>query len=73
MAETPESPKSAFEIPLKGDPWRDNELARRRRLREDGRRPLEVNLAEAMALSEFLCSLANAPRVPRDASAARAE
>jgi hypothetical protein len=36
------------------DPWRANEEARRRQLREDGRRPLSVNLAEGLALSEFL-------------------
>ena len=36
------------------DPWRANEEARRRQLREDGRRPLAVNLAEGLALSEFL-------------------
>lgn len=36
------------------DPWQVNEEARRRQLREDGRRPLAVNLAEGLALSEFL-------------------
>jgi hypothetical protein len=36
------------------DPWRANEESRRRQLREDGRRPLGVNLAEGLALSEFL-------------------
>jgi hypothetical protein len=36
------------------DQWRDNELSRRRQLREDGQRPLAVNLAEGLALSEFL-------------------
>lgn len=36
------------------DHWRDNEQSRRRQLREDGRRPLAVNLAEGLALSEFL-------------------
>jgi hypothetical protein len=36
------------------DPWRDNEEARRRQVREDARRPLAVNLAEGLALSEFL-------------------
>jgi hypothetical protein len=36
------------------DSWRANEEARRRQLREDGRRPLAVNLAEGLALSEFL-------------------
>jgi hypothetical protein len=37
-----------------GDPWRSNEEARRRRLRQDGRRSLSENLAEGLALSEFL-------------------
>jgi len=36
------------------DPWRLNEEARRRQLREDGRRSLAVNLSEGLALSEFL-------------------
>jgi hypothetical protein len=36
------------------DPWRLNEESRRRQLREDGRRSLAVNLAEGLALSEFL-------------------
>jgi hypothetical protein len=36
------------------NPWRANEESRRRQLREDGRRPLAVNLAEGLALSEFL-------------------
>lgn len=45
-------------IPPKGDPWRDNELVRRIRIREDAKRPMSVNLAETMALSEFLCGFA---------------
>lgn len=49
-------------IPPKGDPWRDNELVRRMRIREDAERPLSVNLAEAIALSEFLCRLSVAAR-----------
>jgi hypothetical protein len=40
------------------DPWRLNEEVRRRRLREDGGRPLSVNLAEAIALSEFFSTFA---------------
>jgi hypothetical protein len=36
------------------DQWRDNEQSRRRQLREDGQRSLAVNLAEGLALSEFL-------------------
>jgi hypothetical protein len=49
-------------VPPKGDPWRDNELVRRARIREDAERPMSVNLAEAIALSEFLCKLAGAAR-----------
>lgn len=52
----------ATPVPPEGDPWRDNELVRRRRLREDAKRPLAVNLAEAMTLSEFLCGIAGAAR-----------
>lgn len=44
------------------DPWRANEEARRRQLREDGRRPLAVNLAEGLALSEFLATFTGAAR-----------
>ncbi|HEY0317502.1 MAG TPA: hypothetical protein VGC49_04330 [Solirubrobacterales bacterium] len=44
------------------DPWRLNEEARRRRLREDGRRPLAVNLAEGLALSEFLSKFTGSAR-----------
>jgi hypothetical protein len=48
-------PPAKPEIDLRQkDPWRANEEARRRQLREDGRRPLAVNLAEGLALSEFL-------------------
>jgi hypothetical protein len=36
------------------DPWRANEDSRRRQLRADARRPLAENLAEGLALSEFL-------------------
>jgi hypothetical protein len=38
--------------------WRLDEEVRRRRLREDGERPLAVNLAETIALSEFFSSFA---------------
>jgi len=44
------------------DPWRFNEQARRRQLIEDGRRPLAVNLAEGLALSEFLATFTGAAR-----------
>jgi hypothetical protein len=40
--------------PRQEDPWRANEESRRRQLREDARRPLAENLAEGLALSEFL-------------------
>lgn len=36
------------------DPWRENEKVRKRRLREDGKRSLATNLAEGLALTEFL-------------------
>jgi hypothetical protein len=42
----------------KPDPWRLNEDVRRRRLREDAARPLSVNLAETIALSEFFSKFA---------------
>jgi len=42
--------------PQKRDPWRANEESRRRQLREDSRRPLAENLAEGLALTEFLSS-----------------
>jgi hypothetical protein len=44
------------------DPWELNEIVRRRRLREQARRPLAVNLAETLELSEFLGALRAAPR-----------
>ncbi len=47
-------------LPPEGDPWRDNELVRRARIREDAERPIGENLAETIALSEFLCNLAGA-------------
>jgi hypothetical protein len=42
--------------------WRDNEQSRRRQLREDASRPLAVNLAEGLALSEFLSSFTGSAR-----------
>jgi hypothetical protein len=44
------------------EPWRINEEARQRQLREDGRRPLAVNLAEGLALSEFLSTFTGSAR-----------
>ncbi|HTR74002.1 MAG TPA: hypothetical protein VMH33_01930 [Solirubrobacterales bacterium] len=38
----------------------ENEEARRRQLREDGRRSLAENLAEGLALSEFLATFTGA-------------
>jgi hypothetical protein len=45
------------------DAWADNEQARRRQIREDARRPLAVNLAEGLALSEFLSSFTGSARL----------
>jgi hypothetical protein len=36
------------------DPWRLNEIVRRRRLREQGQRTLAENLEEALALIRFV-------------------
>jgi len=44
------------------DSWRSDEQARRRRLRADARRPLAVNLAEGLALSEFLSTFTGRAR-----------
>lgn len=49
------------EVPS-ADPWRVNEEARRQQLREDGGRPLAVNLAEGLALSEFLSTFTGSAR-----------
>jgi hypothetical protein len=40
--------------------WDDNEDSRRRQLREDARRSLAENLAEGLALSEFLSTFTGA-------------
>jgi len=48
--------------PRQDDPWRANEESRRRQLREDGRRSLAVNLAEGLALSEFLSTFTGSAR-----------
>jgi hypothetical protein len=42
--------------------WDDNEAARRRQLREDAARSLAENLAEGLALSEFLSTFTGAAR-----------
>ena len=48
----------------RGDPdlWRVNEEVRRRRLREDGKRPLSVNLAEGLALTDYLSRFTGSAR-----------
>jgi hypothetical protein len=48
--------------PKQVDPWRVNEESRLRRIREDGRRSLAVNLAEGLALSEFLSGFTGSAR-----------
>ncbi len=42
--------------------WSDNDHSRRRQLREDARRSLAENLAEGLALSEFLSTFTGAAR-----------
>lgn len=49
-------------LPPKGDPWRDNELVRRMRLRENAARSLSVNLAEGIALSHQLMQFKGSAR-----------
>lgn len=44
------------------DPWRLNEETRRRQLREDATRSLAANLAEGLALSEFLSTFTGSAR-----------
>jgi len=41
---------------------READAVRIRRLREDARRPISVNLAETIALSHALIKMADAPR-----------
>jgi hypothetical protein len=62
MAATEESPAARGGEARAPDPWRVNEQSRRRQLREDGRRPLAVNLAEGLALSEFLSTFTGSAR-----------
>jgi hypothetical protein len=42
--------------------WRQNEVARLRQVQEDAARPLAVNLAEGLALSEFLSTFTGSAR-----------
>jgi hypothetical protein len=53
--------EQGFPIDSKSD-WRDNEESRRRQLREDAGRSLAENLAEGLALSEFLSTFTGAAR-----------
>jgi hypothetical protein len=43
-------------------PWADNDASRRRQLREDGGRTLAENLAEGLALSEYLSTFTGSAR-----------
>ncbi len=54
--------KKGTELRVADDPWRANEESRRRQLREDGRRSLAINLAEGLALSEFLSTFTGSAR-----------
>jgi hypothetical protein len=42
--------------------WSENEESRRRQVREDARRSLAENLAEGLALSEYLSTFTGAAR-----------
>lgn len=44
------------------DPWTLNEAVRARRVRDDGKRAMAVNLAEGLALSEFMSKFKGAAR-----------
>lgn len=46
--------------------WRSDEEARLRRLREDAKRPMAVNLAEGLALSEFLSTFTGDAETPEE-------
>ncbi len=48
--------------PDRADAWDDNEESRRRQLREDAGRSLAENLAEGLALSEFLSTFTGVAR-----------
>ena len=44
------------------DPWELNRVVRVRRVRDDAKRPMAVNLAEGLALSEFMSKFKGAAR-----------
>jgi hypothetical protein len=48
--------------PRREDPWHANVESRRRQVREDARRPMGVNVAEGLALSEFLATFTGSAR-----------
>jgi hypothetical protein len=54
--------RSASADSPESDRWRDGDVARLRQLREDAARPPAVNLAEALALSEFLATFTGSAR-----------
>jgi len=62
-------PPGSAEI-VRESPWQLNEIVWRRRLREAAQRPLAINLAEGLALSEFLSSFHGSARRARDAERA---
>jgi hypothetical protein len=47
------------------DSWRLDDAVRRRRLLADARRPMSVNLAETIALSEFVSRFAGSAWQPK--------
>lgn len=55
-------PVTAESSDSKREPWRLNEEARHRQVQEDAKRPLAVNLAEGLALSEFLSTFTGRAR-----------
>lgn len=46
--------------------WRDNELERVRKIRADAKRPLGINLAEGLALSEYLAAFRGAAATDKE-------
>jgi hypothetical protein len=65
MSEKERGPNPGLVEPAARDPWRNNELARRHRIREAAARPLGENLAQTLALSEFVIQLAESMRRTR--------
>jgi hypothetical protein len=65
MSEHERGPNPGLAEPVAHDPWRDNELARRHRIREAAAQPLGDNLAQTLALSELVIQLAESMRRTR--------